>query len=87
MYSVCSTCNQVQRMSTSMLSQDVIKTFAEDGCCLLQAMLHRHAGYKNLPCPLRWTTLASKATEGFVQRTMIVRVDARTLREELNMAE
>jgi hypothetical protein len=41
------------RMSTSMLSQDVINKFAKDGRRLLQPMLHHHAGYKNLPCPLK----------------------------------
>ncbi len=77
-----------RRMSTSMLSQDVINKFAEDGSRLLRPMLHRHAGYKNLPCPLRGKALASKAaTEGLVQWTKKVRVDALTLREELNLAE
>ncbi len=58
-----------RRMSTSMLSPDVIKKFEKDGCRLLQPMLHRHAGYKNLPCPLRGKALASKAvTEGLVTR-------------------
>ena len=77
-----------RRMSESRLSTDVINKFAQDGFCLLQQMLNRHAGYKNLPCPLRGKALASKAvTEGLVTRTRKVKVDARTLREELNMAE
>ena len=50
-----------RRMSTSMLSPDVINKFAKDGRRLLRPMLHRHAEYKNLPCPLRGKELASKA--------------------------
>ena len=77
-----------RRMSESRLRTDVINKFAQDGICLLQQMFNRHAGYKNLPCPLRGKALACKAaTEGLVQRTKKVRVDALTLREELNMAE
>jgi hypothetical protein len=77
-----------RRMSTSMLRPDVINKFAKDGFILLQQMLNRHAGYKNLPCPLRGKALCIKAVVvGLVQRTRIVRVDARTVREECNMAE
>jgi hypothetical protein len=78
-----------RRMSASRLSPDVINKFAKkDGFCLLQQMFNRHAGYKNLPCPLRGKALASKAvTEGVVARSRIVKVDTEILREELNMAE
>ena len=76
-----------RRMSTSMLSPEVIHKFAKDGRRLLETMLHRHAGYKNLPCPLRGKELVSKAvTEGLLLRSRIVRVDRKTLREESNMA-
>ena len=79
---------QSRRISTSMLRPDVINKFAKDGFRLLQRMLNRHAGYKNLPCPLRGKGLERKAVAvGLVQRTMIVRVDVQTLREECNMAE
>ena len=79
---------QSRRMSTSTLSPNVIDKFAKDGFRLLQRMLNRHAGYKNLPCPLRGKALQRRAfAEGLVQRTMIVKVDARTVREECNMAE
>ena len=79
---------QSRRISTSMLRPDVINKFAKDGFRLLQRMLNRHAGYKNLPCPLRGKELERKAVAvGLVQRTMIVRVDVQTLREECNMAE
>jgi hypothetical protein len=64
---------QSRRMSTSMLSLDVISTFAKDGFCLVERMLYRHAGFKNLPCPLRGKALYSEAAAvGLVQRTMIV---------------
>jgi hypothetical protein len=50
-------------------------------------MLERHAGYTNLPCPLRGKALASEAVrEGVVTRTRVVKVDAATVREECNMA-
>jgi nicotinamide riboside kinase len=56
-----------RRMSTSMLSPEVIAKFAKDGYRLLQQMLNRHAAYKSLPCPLRGDALHSKAsTVGFV---------------------
>jgi hypothetical protein len=43
---------------------------------------------QDMKTPLRGKALASKVVAaGLVQRTKIVRVDARTLREELNMAE
>jgi len=77
-----------RRMSTLRLSPDVINKFAKDGFRLLQRMLNRHAAYKCLPCPLRGKALHNKAsTVGLVQRTMTVRVDANTLREECNQAE
>ena len=77
-----------RRMSTSMLSPDVINILSQkDGRRLLHTMLHRHAGYKNLPCPLRGKALASEAVrEGLVTRTKFVKVDAATVREECNMA-
>ncbi len=79
---------QSWRKSTLMLSPDVIDTFAKDGFCLVERMLYRHAGFKNLLCPLRGKALYSEAVVvGLVQRTMIVRVDVQTLREECNMAE
>jgi hypothetical protein len=77
-----------RRVSTSMLSPEVINKFAKDGYRLLQQMLNRHAAYKSLPCPLRGKDLHSKAsTVGLVQRTMTVRVNASTLREECNQAK
>ncbi len=70
-----------RRVSTSMLSPEVIAKFAKDGYRLLQQMLNRHAAYKSLPCPLRGNALHSKAsTVGLLQRTMTVRVNASTLR-------
>ena len=79
---------QSRRLSTTTLSPNVIDKFAKDGFRLLQRMLNRHAGYKNLPCPLRGKALERKAVAvGLVQRTMIVRVDVQTLRKECNMAE
>ncbi len=64
---------QSRRMSTSMLSPDVISTFAKDGFCVVERMLYRHAGFKNLPCLLRGKALYSEAAVvGLVQRTMIV---------------
>ena len=51
-------------------------------------MLNRHGGYKDLPCPLRGKALERKAlAEGLVPRTRKMKVDARTVREECNMAE
>ena len=78
-----------RRMSTSILSPDVIKLLStKDGRRLVHKMLHRHAGYKNLPCPLRGKALASQAVrEGLVTRTKFVKVDAATVREECNMCE
>ncbi len=79
---------QSRRMSTTTLSPNVIDKFAKDGFRLVERMLYRHAGYKNLPCPLRGKALHSEAVAvSLVQRTMIVKVDARTVREECNMAE
>jgi hypothetical protein len=51
-----------RRMSKTMLSPDVIHIFAKPkvGFCLLQRMLNRHAGYKNLPLPLRAKALHKK---------------------------
>ena len=75
-------------MSTTTLSPNVINIFGKDGFRLLQQMLNRHAGYKDLPCPLRGKALERKAVaEGLVPRTRIVKVDAGTVREEVNMAE
>ncbi len=66
-----------RRLSTSMLSPEVIAKFTQDGDRLLQQMLNRHAAYKSLPCPLRGNALHSKAsTVGLLQRTMTVRVNA-----------
>jgi hypothetical protein len=45
---------QSRRMSTSTLSPKVIDKFGKDGFRLLQQMLNRHAGYKNLPCLRHW---------------------------------
>ena len=79
---------QWRRMSTSTLSPNVIDKFGKDGFRLLQRMLNRHAGYKNLPCPLRGKALERNAVAvGLVPRTRTVRVDRRTLREECNMVE
>jgi hypothetical protein len=79
---------RTRRMSTAILSPHVINTFAKKGFGLVNPMLQRHAGYKNLPLPLRGKALHNKAAaEGLVQRTMTVRVDANTLREECNQAE
>ena len=79
---------QWRRMSTTNLSPNVINIFGKDGFRLLQQMLNRHAGYKDLPCPLRGKALERKAVaEGLVPRTRKVKVDARTVREECNMAE
>jgi hypothetical protein len=77
-------------MSKSMLSPDVIDIFAKPkvGFCLVQRMLNRHAGYKNLPLPFRAKALHKKAEElGLVERTRTVRVDASTVRNDCNMAE
>ncbi len=61
---------QSRRMSTSTLSPIVINKFAKDGFRLLQRMLNRHEGYKNLPCPLRGGALERKAVAvGLVPRT------------------
>jgi hypothetical protein len=78
-----------RRMSTLILSPGVINILSpKDGRRLLHKMLHRHAGYKNLPCPLRGKALASEVVrEGLVTRTKIVKADARSVREECNMAE
>ncbi len=77
-----------RRMSKSMLSPDVIHIFAKDGFRLLQRMLNRHAGYKNLPLPLRGKALHKKAEElCSVDRTRTVRVDACIIRNEVNMAD
>ncbi len=79
---------RTRRMFTAILSPDVINTFAKKGFGLVNHMLQRHAGYRNLPLPLRGKALHNKAAaEGLVQRTMTVRVDASTLREECNQAE
>ena len=81
---------ETRRMSKTMLRPDVIDVFAKPQCgfCLVQQMLNRHAGYKNLPLPLRGKALHQKAEElGLVERTMTVRVDASTVRNECNMAE
>ena len=79
---------QSRRMSTSTLSPIVINKFATDGFRLLQQMLNRHGGYKNLPCPLRGEALERNAVAvGLVPRSRIVRVDRGTLREECNMTE
>ena len=79
---------QSRRISTLTLSPIVINKFAKDGFRLLQQMLNRRAGYKNLPCPLRGEALERNAVAvGLVPRTRTVRVDRRTLREECNMAE
>jgi hypothetical protein len=76
------------RVSTSILSPQVMDKFAKDGYLLLQRMLNRHVAYKSLPPPLRGDALHSKAsTVGLLQRTMTVRVNATTLREECNQAE
>jgi hypothetical protein len=78
----------MRRMSTAILSPDVINTFAKKGFGLVNQLLKRHAGYKNLPLPLRGKALHNTAAaEGLVQRTMTVRVDASTLKEECNQAE
>ncbi len=85
---VCSTCNQVAAYVYIDAEPDVISKFAKDGFRLVQRMLNRHAGYKNLPCPLRGKALERRAVaEGLVPRARIVKVDARTVREEVNMAE
>jgi hypothetical protein len=71
---------EARRMSKTMLRPDVIDVFAKPkgGFCLVQRMLNRHAGYKNLPLPLRGLALHQKAEElGLVERTRTVRVDAR----------
>ena len=81
---------ETRRMSKTMLRPDVIDVFAKPQCgfCLVQQMLNRHAEYKNLPLPLRGKALHQKAEElGLVERTMTVRVDASTVRNECNMAE
>ena len=79
---------QSRRMSTTTLSPNVIDKFAKDGFRLVERMLYRHAGYKNLPCPLRGKALHKKATEvGLVQRTKTVRVDTKTIINECNRAE
>jgi len=79
---------RTRRMSTAILRPDVINTFANKGFGLIGQMLNRHAAYKNLACPLRGKALHNKAAaEGLVQRTMTVRVDARTLREECCYAD
>jgi hypothetical protein len=79
---------ETRRMSTGILSPDVINAFAKKGLGLVAQMLKRHPGYINLPCPLRGKALHNKAAAvGLVQRAMTVRVDARTLREECCYAE
>ena len=79
---------RTRRMSTAFLSQDVINTFANKGFGIINGMLKRHAGYANLPLPLRAKALHNKAAAvGLVQRTNTVRVDASTLREECSYAE
>jgi hypothetical protein len=81
---------EARRMSKTMLSPDVIHIFAKPkvGFRLLQRMFNRHAGYKNLPLPLRAKALHKTAEElGLVERTRTVRVDASTVRDECNMAE
>ena len=76
---------RARRMSGAILSPDVINTFAKKGFGLINHMLQRHAGYKNLPLPLQGKALHNKAAaQGLVQRTNKVRVDANTLREECN---
>ena len=78
-----------RRMSTGILRPDVIITFTtKKGLVLVNQMLTRHEGYKNLPFPLRGQALQSQAAAvGLVQRTMTVRVNASILREECCYAE
>ena len=52
---------QSRHMSTLTLRPDVINTFAKDGFGLVERMLYRHAGFKNLPCPLRGEALETTA--------------------------
>ena len=75
---------QSRRMSTSTLSPSVINTFAQDGFRLVQQMLNRHAGYKNLPCPLRGKALRRRAlAEGLVPRTRIVNSSGNVVDESI----
>ncbi len=69
-----------RRVSTSILSPQVIDKFAKDGYVLLQRMLNRHVAHKSLPTPLQGYALHSKASAvGLLHRTMTVRVNATTL--------
>jgi hypothetical protein len=58
------------------------------GTRCISRMINRHAAFMKLPFPLRGKALKKKAEElGLVQRTMTVRVDASTVREECNFAQ
>ena len=77
-----------RKVATTMLRPHVIDTMTTKGLCQLKPILYRHAAFANLKSPLRGKALHRKATEvGLVQRTMTVRVDTKTIRNECNMAE
>ena len=77
-----------RKETTLKLRQVVRDRMNQNGVKILQDMFTRHAGYKKLPCPLRGNALKEQAAQlGLLQRTMTVRVDTRTIREECELAQ
>jgi hypothetical protein len=74
---------KTRRMSTGILRPDVIITFAtKKGLGLVNQMLKRHEGYKNLLFPLLGQALQTQAAAiGLVQQTMTVRGTAQNENE------
>ena len=66
----------------------VVDAIIKDGKGCIPRLINRHAAFKQLPLPLRGKALQKKGTElGLIQRTMTVRVDACTVKEECKLAQ
>jgi hypothetical protein len=73
---------------TMKLRQVVVDAIIKDGKGCIPRLINRHAAFKQLPWPLRGKALEKKGRElGLIQRTMRVRVDACTVKEECKFAQ
>ena len=79
---------KTRALTTLRLRPVVVEAIEKAGKGCLPRMIHRHAAFTKLPFPLRGKALTNKAVElGLMQRTMAVRVDTRTIKEECELAE
>jgi len=79
---------KTRALPTLKLRQVIVEAIVKGDRCSLRRMINRHDGFKQLPFPLRGKALQNKASElGLLQRTMTVRVDTCTIREECELAQ